>query len=149
MIIWVKSTWRLVTNTITGRRTSTERPVAAWIAMRKGVTGKEFALTSWKTEFAEFRRARTTWSLCKRRTTEAVRQAAKFGRIDDSRAERSSWRLLNLETIAGTLSWSKILKPEDLWWNKYFLEPTRKPIATYTDNSVEFGMNLWSSPRKY
>ena len=34
------STRRPVTNPVTGRRTSTGRPVTAWIAMRKGVTEK-------------------------------------------------------------------------------------------------------------
>ena len=51
--------------------------VTAWIAMRKGVTGKEFTLTSWKTEIAKRRRARTTWTLCLRRTGEAILRAAK------------------------------------------------------------------------
>ena len=46
---------RLVTNPVTGRRTSTGKPVTVWIAMRKGVTGKEFTLTSWKTEISEMR----------------------------------------------------------------------------------------------
>ena len=50
------STRRLVTNPVTGRRISTGRPVTAWIAMRKDVTGKEFTLTSWKTEIAKCRR---------------------------------------------------------------------------------------------
>ena len=42
------STKRPVTNPVTGRLTSTGKPVTAWIAMKKGVTRKEFALTSWK-----------------------------------------------------------------------------------------------------
>ena len=85
------STRILVTNPVIGRRISTGRPVTAWIAMRKDVTGKEFTLTSWKTEIAKSRRARTTWTLCKRRTGEAIPRAAKFGRIDGQNlaAERS------------------------------------------------------------
>ena len=55
------STRKPVTNPVTGRRTSTGKPVTAWIAMRKCVTGKEVTLTSWKTEIAKCRRARTTW----------------------------------------------------------------------------------------
>ena len=84
---------RLVTNPVTGWRTSTERPVTAWIAMRKGVTGKEFALTSWKTEIAKCRRARTTQTLCKRRTGEATPRPAKFGRIHNNRAQSLNWDL--------------------------------------------------------
>ena len=91
------STRRPVTNPVTGRRTSTEKPVTAWIAMRKGVTGKEFTLTSWKTEIAKCRRARTTWTLCKRRTGEAIPRAAKFGRIDNSRAQSLNWDFVNWE----------------------------------------------------
>ena len=84
---------RPVTNPVTGRRRSTERPVTAWIVMRKGVTGKEFTLTSWKVEIAKCRRARTTWTPCKSRTGEAVLRAAKFGRIDNSRAQILNWDL--------------------------------------------------------
>ena len=85
--IWVnKNKEKLATNPVTGRRTSTGKSVTAWIAMRKGVTGKEFTLTSWKTEVAKCWRARTTWTLCNRRTGEAILRAAKFGRIDNSRA---------------------------------------------------------------
>ena len=72
------STRRPATNPVTGRRTSTGKPVTAWIAMRKGVTGKEFTLTSWETEIAKCRRVRTTWTLCKKRTGEAIPRAAKF-----------------------------------------------------------------------
>ena len=84
---------RPVANPVTGRRTSTRRPVTAWIDMRKGVTGKEFTLTSWKTENAKCRRARTTWTQCKSRTGEAMPRAAKFGRIDNSRAQSLEWDL--------------------------------------------------------
>ena len=78
------STRRPVTNPVTGRRKSTGRPVTAWVAMRKGVTRKEFTLTSWKTEIAKCRRARTTRTQWKRRTSrEAIPRAAKFGRIDN------------------------------------------------------------------
>ena len=87
------STKRPVANAVTGRRTSTERPVTAWIAMRKDVTGKEFTLTSWKTEIAKCRRARTTWTLCKCRTGGAIPRAAKFGRIENSRAQSLNWDL--------------------------------------------------------
>ena len=87
------STRRLATKTVTSRRTSTERPVTAWIAMRKDVTGKEFTLTSWKTEIVKCRRARTTWTLCKRREGEAIPRAAKFGRIDNGRAQSLNWDL--------------------------------------------------------
>ena len=69
------------------------KPVTAWIAMRKGVTGKEFTLTSWKTKIARCRRARTTWTLCKRGTGEAILRAATFGRIDNSRAQSLNWDL--------------------------------------------------------
>ena len=82
------STRRLVTNPVTGRRTSTGRPVTVWNVMRKGVTGKEFTLTSWKAEIAKCRRARTTWTLCWKRTGEAIPRAAKIGRIHNSRAQR-------------------------------------------------------------
>ena len=87
------STTRLVTNPITGRRTSTGKPVTPWIAMRKDVTGKEFTLTSWQTEIAKCRRARTAWTPRERRTGEAIPRAAKFGRIDDSRAQSLNWDL--------------------------------------------------------
>ena len=87
------STRRLVTKTVISRRTSTERPVTAWIAMRKDVTGKEFTLTSWKTEIVKCRRARTTWTLCKRRAGEVIPRAAKFGRIDNSGAQSLNWDL--------------------------------------------------------
>ena len=53
----------LLQTPVTGRRTSTGKPVTAWNAIRKGVTGKEFTLTSWKTEIAKCRRARTTWTM--------------------------------------------------------------------------------------
>ena len=87
------STRSPVTNPVTRRRTSTVRPVTAWIAMRKGVTRKECTLTSWKTKIAKCRRARTTWTLCKRRTSEATPRAAKLGRIDNSRAQSQNWDL--------------------------------------------------------
>ena len=82
-----------MTNPVTGRRTSTGKPVTAWIAMRKDVTGKELTLTSWKTKFAKCRRARTTWTLCTRRTGETIPRTAKFGRIDNSRARSLHWDL--------------------------------------------------------
>ena len=87
------STKRPVTNPVTGRRTSTGKPVNAWIAMKKGVTRKEFTLTSWKIEIVNCRRARTTWTLCKRRTSEAIPRAAKLERIDNSRAQSLHWDL--------------------------------------------------------
>ena len=43
--------------------------------------GKEFTLTSWKTEIAKCRRARITWTLCNRRTGEAIPRATKFGSL--------------------------------------------------------------------
>ena len=61
--------------------------------MRKGVTGKEFTLTSWKTEIVKCRRARTTWTLCKRRTGEAIPRAAKCARIGNNRAQSLHWDL--------------------------------------------------------
>ena len=64
-----------------------KNPVTAWNAMRNGVTGKELALTSWKTEIAKCGRSRTTWTLCKRRAGEAIHRAAKIGRINNSRAQ--------------------------------------------------------------
>ena len=89
------STRRLVTNPVTRRRTCTGRPVTAWIVMRKGVTRKELTLTSWKTEIAKCRRARTTWTPCKRRTSEAIPRAAKFWRIvGRDRNMRFSWAIM-------------------------------------------------------
>ena len=102
------STRRLVTNPVTWRRTSTRKPVTAWIAMRKGVTGKEFTLTSWKTEIAKCRRARTIRTLCKRRTGEAIPRAAKFGRIDNSRAQSLNWHLWIGKQSPNTLSWGNL-----------------------------------------
>ena len=75
------STRRLVKNPVTWRRRSTGRPVTTWITMRKCVTGKEFTLTSWKTEIAKCRRARITWTLCNRRTGEAIPRATNFGSL--------------------------------------------------------------------
>ena len=46
----------------------------------------------WKTELAKCRRAKTTRTLCKR-TGEATPRAAKFGRIDNSRAQSLNWDL--------------------------------------------------------
>ena len=63
---------------VTERRISTGRPVTAWIGMRKDVTGKEFTLTSWRAEIAKCRRTRTSWTLCWRRTGEAIPRAAKL-----------------------------------------------------------------------
>ena len=37
-------------------------PLPPELPWGKGVTGKEFTLTSWKTEIAKCRRARTTWT---------------------------------------------------------------------------------------
>ena len=103
------STRRLVTNPVTGRRTSTKRPVTAWIATKKGVTGKEFSHTSWKTVIAKCRRARTTWTPCKRRTGEAIPRAAKFGKIVKRRAQSLNWDLWIGKQSPDTLSWSKKL----------------------------------------
>ena len=141
------STRRPVTNPVTGRRTSTRRPVTAWIAMRKGVTGKEFTLTSWKTEIAKCRRARTTRTLCKRRTGEDIPRAPKFGRIDNSRAQSFNWDL-----------WIKKHSPIRCHGARFGswkirdetkLLGTWKPKVIYTDNSLEFGINLWSWPWNY
>ena len=82
------STRRPVTNPVTRRRSSTGKPVTAWIAMRKGVIRKEFTLNSWKTEIAKCR-----WTLCKRRTGEAIPRAAKLGKIDNNRAQSLNWDL--------------------------------------------------------
>ena len=64
----------------------------------KDVTGKEFTLTSWKSEITNCRRATTTWTPCWRRTGEAIRRAAKNGRIDNSRAQSLNWDLWIWET---------------------------------------------------
>ena len=45
------------------------------------------------TEIAKCRRARTTWTLCKRRKGEATPRAAKFRRIGNSRAQSLNWDL--------------------------------------------------------
>ena len=111
------STKRPVTNPVTGRRTSTERPVTAWIAMRKDVTGKEFTLTSWKTEIAKCRRARTTWTLCKWRTGGAIPRAAKFGRIDNSRAQSLNWDLWIGKQSPIRYRGAKFGSLNDPWWN--------------------------------
>ena len=87
------STRRPVTKPVRGRRTSTVKPVTAWNAMREDVTGKEFTFTSWKTEITKCRRARTTWTLCKRRTGEVIPRAAKCGRIDNCRVQSLNWDL--------------------------------------------------------
>ena len=108
---------RPVTNPVTGWRTSTVRPVTAWIAMRKGVTGKEFALTSWKTEIAKCRRARTTRTLCKRRTSEATPRAANFGRIDNNRAQSLNWDLWIGKQSPIRYRGTKIWQLKDPWWN--------------------------------
>ena len=68
-------------------------PLPPELPWGKGVSGKEFTLTSWKTEIANCRRARTTWTQCKRRTGEAIPRAAKFGRTDSSRAQSLNWDL--------------------------------------------------------
>ena len=105
--------------------------------MRKDVTGKEFTLTSWKTEIAKCRRARTTWTLCKCRTGGAIPRAAKFGRIDNSRAQSLNW---------------------DLWIGKQ--SPIRYRGANFGSLKIrdetkllganlEFGINLWSWPWNY
>ena len=123
------------------------RPVTAWIAMRKGVTGKEFTLTSWKTEIAKCRRARTTWTLCKRRTGEAIPRAAKFWRIDNSRAQSLNWDLWIKETITDTLSWDKIWQLKDPWWNKTSWDLEAESHGHW--HFLEFGINLWSWPWNY
>ena len=76
---------RLVTNPVTGRRTSTGGPLPPEFPWEK-----ELTLTSWKTEIAQ---CRSTWTRCKRRTGEAIPRAAKFGRIDNSRAQSLNWDL--------------------------------------------------------
>ena len=68
-------------------------PLPPELPWGKGVTGREFTLTSWKTEIAKCRRARTTWTLCKRRTGEAIPRAANFGKTDNSRAQSLNWDL--------------------------------------------------------
>ena len=127
------STRRPVTNPVTGRPTSTRKPVTARIAMRKGGTGKEFTLTSWKTEIAKCSRTRTTWALCERRTSEAIPRAAKFGRIDNSRA-------VEIETCESGNNHRYAIVGQNLAaersvMKQNFLEPTRKPQVIYTDNS--------------
>ena len=134
------STKRPVTYPVTRRRTSTERPVIAWISMKKGKTRK-FTLTSWKTKIAKCRRTRTTWTLCKRRTGEAIPRAAKFGRIDNNNAHSLNW---------------------DMWIGKQ--SPIRHRGATFgsmkihdeTKNSratwnhfMDFGKKMWSEPWNY
>ena len=39
-------------------------------------------------------------------------------------------------------AWRSVMKQN-------FLEPTTKPKVTYINNSLEFGINLWSSPWNY
>ena len=68
-------------------------PLPPELPWGNGVTGKEFTFTSWKTEIAKCRRTRTTWTLCKRGTGEAIPRAAKFGRIDNSWAQSLNWDL--------------------------------------------------------
>ena len=109
---------RLVTDPVTGRRTSTEKAVTARIAMRNGVTGKEFTLTSWKTEIEKCRRSRTTWTLCKRRTGEAIPRAANFGGESITAEHKVSIETLIRETITEALSWCKFWQLKDPWWNK-------------------------------
>ena len=114
---WI-STRRPVTNPVTGRRTSTVKYVTAWIAMRKRVTGKEFTLASWQTEIAKCRRARTTWTLCKRRTGEATPRAAKFGRIDNNRAQSPNWDLWIGKQSPIRYHVEKFWQLKDPWWSK-------------------------------
>ena len=111
------STRRPVTNPVTGRQTSTERPVTAWMATRRGATGKEFTPTSWKTEIAKCKRARTTWTPCKRRTSEAIPRAAKFGKTDNRRAQSLNWDLW-IGKQSPTRYRGKIWQLKDPWWNR-------------------------------
>ena len=118
------STRRPVTNPVTGRRTSTEKTVTAWIAMRKGVTGKGFTLTSWKTDIAKCRRVRTTWTLCKRRTREAIPRATKFGSLRsvmNQNLSRPTWNHF-LEFGINLWSWP---------WN--YIESERRNTAVQKD----------------
>ena len=138
------STKRPVTNPVTGRRTSTVKPDTAWSAMKKGVTRKEFTLTSWKIEIAKCRRARTTWTPWKRRTSEAIPRAAKLERIDNSRVETCESGNNHRYAIVG-----HNLAAEGSVMKQNFLEPTRKPKVIYTNHFLEFGNNLWSWPWNY
>ena len=122
------STRRPVSNPVTGRRTSTVRPVTAWIAMRKDVTGKEITLTSWKTEIAKCRRTRTTWTLCKRRTGKAIPWAAKehIVLIETCEPGNNHRNAIVGQNLAAKRSVMK----------RNFSRPT-------WDNFLEFGINLW------
>ena len=92
------------------------KPVTAWIAMRKDVTGKELTLTSWKTKIAKCRRARTIWTLCTRRTGETIPRTAKFGRNDNSRARSLHWESGNNHRYAIV---GQLWQLGDPWWNSW------------------------------
>ena len=87
------------------------------MATRKGVTGKEFTPTSWKTEIAKCKRARTTWTPRKRRTGEAIPRAAKFGKIDNRRAQSLNWDLW-IGKQSPIRYRGKIWQLKDPWWNR-------------------------------
>ena len=142
------STRRPVTNPVTGRRISTGRPVTTWIAMRKGVTGKEFTLISWKTETAKCRRVRTTCTLCKRRTGEATPRAAKFGRIDNSRAQSLNWDLW--------FGKQSQIRYRGAFYGSWKIRDETKLLGADKEAKshlhwyfMEFGINLWSWPWNY
>ena len=88
-----------------------------------------------------------TRTLCKRRTGEDIPRAAKFGRIDNSRAQSFTWDL-----------WIKKHSPIRCHGARFGswkirddtkLLGTWKPKVIYTDISLEFGINLWSWPWNY
>ena len=77
---------RLVTNPVTGRRTSSPLPPELpW------VTGKEFTLTPLKDRNCEMQEGQNF--LCKRRTGEAIPRAAKFVRNNNSWAQSLNWEM--------------------------------------------------------
>ena len=99
--------------------------------MRKGATGTEFTLNSWKTEIAKC-------TLCKRRTGEAKPRAAKFARLNNSRAQSLYWELWvgnhHRHALVG-----QILASQRSVMKQNFFRST-------WHHFLEFGINLWSWP---
>ena len=117
------STTRLVTNPVTGRRTSTGKSVTAWIAVRTDRTGKELSLTHLKDQNCEMLEVQHNLD------------------SNTSRAQSLNWVLW-----IGTQSSTRNRGPK---FGSIKIRDETKHLAPTWNHFLEFGISLWSWPWNY
>ena len=132
---------RLVTNPVTGRRTSTGKPVTAWIAIRKGVTGKEFTLTSWKTEIANAGGPEPLGLYAKDAQVKPYLEQQNLGELITAEHK------VLIETCESGINHRYAVVGQNLAaWRSVMKQNFSRPTWNHF---LEFGINLWSWPWNY